>query len=126
MSAARLPLYRLATALAALALLVRLAVPAGFMPMAGSPALILCPGQTAMPAAMAGMHHDKTTHDDKSAQQSCPFAAAAAATDLATAPLILALPPMPLPMALLRTLLAAPGLGLAAPPPPKTGPPSLD
>jgi hypothetical protein len=130
----------LAPMLAALALLARMLVPAGFMPMAsaqGLPTLVICPGAgprapMAMPAmtmAMPGMttgqehkHHDApaTSHD---CDHACPFGTMAAVVDLASLPPLL---PFPLAMAatrLLPSLFARPGLGLAAPPPPKTGPP---
>ncbi|GAA0312329.1 hypothetical protein GCM10009087_23090 [Sphingomonas oligophenolica] len=109
-------------------------VPSGFMlaPTAsGFPTLIACPGQgpmapMAMPA-MAGhdMHHKGGDQHDKSADHPCAFAAAGAAIDLAAtahpvAPAIMAAFAPPLFHAFTR-----PGLGLAAPPPPKTGPPIL-
>lgn len=126
-----------------LALAVRLIVPAGYMPMAGKAALEICAGQTAdlpftastpviapmagmasmhaMPA-MKGMDHGKSVPGDH--DHDCGFGAAiGGAAHLAA----VILPPLPAPVTLIRAFvrqfMARPGLGLAAPPPPKTGPP---
>ena len=130
---------RFGVLLAALALFVRLIVPAGFMPMAtagGAPTLVICTGQgpmvMPMPAAMqvagmqmAGMadHQAPADHDGDMANHGCFLAAVGGAVDIA-APIA----PLPLPFVVgveqaVVTLVAQPGLGLAAPPPPKTGPP---
>ncbi len=121
--------------LVALAMAVRAAVPAGWMPMTGADGatrLVLCPGSgsvggTAMPGmAMAETSPDK--HHDPAApaaDHDCPFGVTALAVDLAV-PLIAPLGvgvaaetvPAPSPALL-------PGRGLAAPPPPSTGPPAL-
>ena len=131
--------YRgIAVMLVACALMVRMLVPSGFMlaPAAnGMPTIIPCPGQgpiaptaptTAMPA-MAGqhMHHKSGGQHDKSADHPCAFAAAYAAVDLAAT--IHPAPPPALAAfaAPMFHAFARPGLGLAAPPPPKTGPPLL-
>jgi hypothetical protein len=138
--------------LVAFALAVRLIVPAGFMPMAGHAALEICAGQTmglsaaapvaAMPA-MAGMpgieaahaahhgvHADAKDHGGTpmsgASDHDCGFGAAiGGAANLPS----LILPALPTPVALaaafIHTLLLRPGLGLAAPPPPKTGPPTF-
>ena len=122
--------WRIGALAALLALIVRLAVPIGFMPMAGAAALIPCPAQIALPMkipAMHEMHHGKAAHDDHDAdRRSCPFAGVAAVTDSA-APIAPLLPLVPQPVAhiLVRPIAAMPGLGLAAPPPPKTGPPTV-
>ncbi len=117
------------------ALLLRIAVPQGWMPvrLADGWRIMLCPGSGAMPApdgtahaqmmAMPGMkpmpagqHHDAAEHP-------CAFSA------LAMALAEPAVPVVPAPMALAATWLAtigravAIGRGLAAPPPPATGPP---
>ena len=137
--------YRgLAVMLVACALMVRMLVPSGFMiaPSAeGLPTIIVCPGQSPMapmaPIAMApmtmatpamaghDMHHKGGDQHDKSADHPCCFAPAAAAVDLGAAlhpvaPAIVTAFTPPL----FHTF-ARPGLGLAAPPPPKTGPPTL-
>lgn len=118
-------------ALALLAVVLKVMIPAGFMPSAesrnGLPfALVLCTGDGAKVVqpgdaldARHGEQSDKAGHDAP-----CPFAAQGAA---APPPSVVAaididlvayaapiLPPA-------RTL--APGRGLAAPPPPPTGPP---
>ncbi|WP_162875424.1 hypothetical protein [Sphingomonas crusticola] len=131
--------------LVALALAVRLIVPAGFMPMAGHAALEICAGQTpdlpsagpmaAMPG-MAAMDHAAPAHAmdhgdhgkpmSGASDHDCGFAAAVGgAGALPTLILPAMLAPVALPAAFLRTLLVRPGHGLAAPPPPKTGPPIL-
>ena len=127
--------YRgVAAMLVACALMVRILVPSGFMlaPSAsGFPTVIACPGQGPMPSmampAMAGhdMHHKGGDQHDRNADHPCAFAAAGAAVDLAAA----VHPVAPATVAAFSPPLfhafARPGLGLAAPPPPKTGPPIL-
>jgi hypothetical protein len=133
----------LAAWLVALALAVRLVVPAGFMPMAGKVGLEICAGQTAdmpaMPAmsAMPGMamghHHaalmpgmDHGKPMSGASDHDCGFAAAiGGAADLPVLILPAMLAPVALPVAFVPQLRVRPGLGLAAPPPPKTGPPSI-
>lgn len=128
---------RIAVALVALALLLRL-VPAGYMIMpaahGGLPTLTLCSGQgpiaMPVPMTMAGMahgaHQDRHDPDDQAGDHRCPFAAAAAAIDLAAPPSPPAFVAPAAAIAILLPTAAMPGLGLAAPPPPKTGPPPLD
>jgi len=130
--------------LVAFALAVRLLVPAGYMPMAGAAGLEICAGQNADlramsamagPAAMPGMAMDHAMpmkgmdhgkampgyHD-----HDCGFGAAiGGAADLPVLILPALLAPVALPVAFVRQMLVRPGLGLAAPPPPKTGPPSI-
>ena len=134
--------------LVAFALAVRLLVPAGYMPMAGQAGLEICAGQTpdlpvmaympataAMPgpASMQGMAthhpmpmpgaaHGKAMPGDH--DHDCGFGAAVGGS--ANLPVLILpalLAPVALPVAFVRQLLVRPGLGLAAPPPPKTGPP---
>lgn len=140
-SARRLPYCGLATVLAALALLVRMMVPAGFMPMAGmggGPALIICSGAQPSPAMMLpmpGMSHgvhamahpasDKSDTTGHGSDHACPFGALAAAADSVGGALALPLPATPSVVLLIAPLFLRPGIGLAAPPPPKTGPPIL-
>jgi hypothetical protein len=125
--------------LVAFALAVRLLVPAGYMPMAGKAGLEICAGQTAdMPAMasmsgmgamdhatpMKGMTHGKAMPGDH--DHDCGFGAAiGGAADLPTLILPAMLAPVALPVAFVRQWVVRPGLGLAAPPPPKTGPPSF-
>lgn len=118
-------------ALALLAIVLKVMVPAGFMPSAetrnGLPfALVLCTGDGAKVVepgdALDARHGDKS---DKAGHDApCPFAAQGAAA-----------PPPPVVAAIAADLVAyaapllpptralAPGRGLAAPPPPPTGPP---
>ena len=127
----------LALALIACALAIRLAVPSGFMLMPGSngalPTITMCSGQGVMtmpmPARMdpasGRASHDDGRHQEKAPDHPCAFAAASAAVDLAAilhpgAPTIIEMGVRPQSLAF-----AHPGLGLAAPPPPKTGPPIL-
>jgi len=130
--------YRgVAVMLVACALMMRMLVPSGFMLAPGAnglPTVIVCPGQgLAAPMAMPGMpgmaghdmHHQGGEQHDKNADHPCAFAAAGAAVDL-----VASLHPIaPAPMAAFAPPLfhafVRPGLGLAAPPPPKTGPPIL-
>ena len=123
-------LTRLAALMMALAMMARLLVPAGFMPMTGAdgaPTLVMCTGTG--PMAMPAMARADTRRHDPAqghdADHACPFAAMAAAADFARAPL----PPLAFAAIVAVTLAAVhhsiPGRGLAAPPPPKTGPPLL-
>lgn len=112
-------------------LAMRVTVPQGYMWSAegkGWPAVVLCSGHGAAPVAMqmqmhgGDAHHGQ--HDHKPADHPCGFAAAGAAVDLAALPQ----PPV-VPTARTATVAtfhraSRPGLGLAAPPPPQTGPPS--
>jgi hypothetical protein len=113
---------------------VRLLVPAGYMPMSGKAALEICAGQIMdMPAMagmpdmpnmpMKGMGHGK--HMPSEGEHNCAFAAVGGAVDLPT--IILPPPPTLVPLAILffHAFAGRPGLGLAAPPPPKTGPPTF-
>ena len=130
--------YRgLAVVLLVCALAMRMMVPSGFMIAPGQGAtLVLCPGQGAMPIAMphdmAGMAmpgHDMgkpgDKHRDKGENLPCAFSPVGA-----TANLVSVAHPMP-PTAIaaiaptLFRIFVQPGLGLAAPPPPKTGPPAF-
>ena len=122
--------------LVACALLVRMLVPSGFMIAPGAtglPTVIECPGQDPVapmaPMAMPGMaghdmHHKGGEHD-KSADHPCAFAAANAAVDLTAAVHPVAQTTVAAFAPTQFHTFARPGLGLAAPPPPKTGPPIL-
>jgi len=126
--------------LIAFALAVRLLVPAGYMPMAGKAGLEICAEQTPDMAAMAsmpgmaameaehgmagkGMGHGKSMPGDH--DHDCGFGAAVGGiAQLPTLILPTLLAPIALPQAFVVQTTMRPGLGLAAPPPPKTGPPS--
>jgi len=118
------------------ALAMRMMIPSGFMiaPSAHGATLILCPDQGSVPVAMthkmgamAMPGHDMGKHggdhQGKGADHPCAFASAGAAADLVS----IVHPAAPLIRADFASALfgvsAQPGLGLAAPPPPKTGPP---
>ena len=138
-------------ALFVVALLLRVAVPAGWMPerTAAGVHLTPCPaagptmladagGQAmamshahvaamdaAMPMAMHGAHggpgHDHGTGHD---QPPCPFAAFGVAV-AAPIPVPAPAPPLLAPAPATVPVLVAVGRGLAAPPPPATGPPAI-
>ena len=111
--------------LMALALLARLLVPAGFMPSTdGIPGVTICTGQGATMLA-AEPDHAPVDHDHPS-DHGCPFASMAAAADRVVLPVVSLLVVRAADVARIAPLTAVrPGLGLAAPPPPKTGPPAL-
>ena len=133
-----------ATLIVACALAVRLLIPTGFMigqATSGAPVLVLCPGQddgatdTAnhhqtmahmMPdGSMMGGHDAGHHHGDAGADRPCAFAAVGLAVDVPIAAPVLALAPPPAFIALRSPAPSNPGRGLAAPPPPSTGPPAL-
>jgi hypothetical protein len=136
--------YRgLAVVLLVCALAMRMLVPSGFMiaPGVHGATLVLCPGQGAMPAAMPhdmgamampghamskpSDKHPDDKHQEKGDNLPCAFSPVGA-----TANLVSVAHPMP-PVAVIAIaptlfrIFVQPGLGLAAPPPPKTGPPAL-
>lgn len=135
-----------ATLILACVLAVRVLIPAGFMigeTASGTPALILCPGQDARYApqvTMRGMHHDMPhmmpdgslmsrdhdpgKHPDPGTDRPCAFAAVGLAVDMPVPAPLLA-PPPPTFVGLLHRVPSDPGHGLAAPPPPSTGPPTI-
>lgn len=119
--------------LAALALLVRLLFPSGFMlspDRTARPTIVICTGQGAMTFTLDADGH-KVAADkggdhksDNKTSHPCTFAAATVA---AVAPAMIAiLIPIELAQVTAAPLLTTqrPGLGLAAPPPPTTGPPT--
>ena len=124
-----------ALALLACALLIRLAIPQGWMPDASAHGFAIkpCPGVAEAPAPepaarkMHGAHHAIARHDpakhDPAKQMPCDFAGAVHAAAPAE--------PFPAPLAVIAPAVrtsappldaATPGRGLAAPPP-STGPP---
>ena len=122
---------RLWMAFVALAMLVRLLVPAGWMPVADAAGshLALCDGGMPVAKPMHGMRHGPThgkapMHHQGPSDHPCSFAGPAAALD--TPVLDVPLPPAaPRHVAVTTHLVAAIGHGLAAPPPPATGPPAF-
>lgn len=117
-----------ALAFVALSLLLRIMVPAGWMPASerGGYAIALCTGMGAVSAwvdAQGKVHKEKP--GDAKADHPCVFSGFAAAIDLPAFEGALIIPPLPVgsllgPLA----VTAAVGRGLAAPPPPPTGPPA--
>ena len=119
---------RAALALVALALLLRLIIPAGYMPVAGKGyAITLCTGQGAMTAWIDadGKVHKSTKWPDQKPEHPCTFAGFATALHLPdlTGGVILPIAAATTPLAS-RIAEVAIGRGLAAPPPPPTGPPA--
>ncbi|WP_026359353.1 hypothetical protein [Sphingomonas sp. PR090111-T3T-6A] len=123
----------IALALLACALTLRLLVPAGWMPVADAQGLhlVLCSGSgpLEMPSAhamtgMKGMHHHGH-HDPSMPDHPCAFAGLGVALAEPLLPL-LALPVRAVAVRLDHAgEMVAIGRGLAAPPPPATGPPAL-
>lgn len=111
-------------ALFALAALLRLAVPAGWMPAAGSGfSITICTGTgpVQVRAATRDGHGTPAGHDRD--DSGCPFAALGAALAAPLVPLG-AFPIVVAPVAgVVAAAVVAVGRGLAAPPPPATGPP---
>lgn len=118
--------HQFAVLSATLALVFRVAVPTGFMIGGGSagPTIVICSGTGPMTITMPGL---PANHDGKSdkAEHSCVFAAAhvAAPAPVPTGDALVLRAAPAAPMGFSGDL--RPGLGLAAPPPPKTGPPTL-
>ncbi len=108
--------------LAVLALLVRAAIPSGYMVAQDhGPQLVICSGHAVTPAEPAGKPGDPPPRSD----QVCVFAGAHLALAAPAAPALLPWTKIPSEVVLLRRLDLTPGRGLAAPPPPATGPPIL-
>lgn len=115
------------------AMLLRLAVPAGWMPAQaddGSIRISLCTGYGTVEAVLAA---DGTVHtgsdipdqEKQAPQQQCPFTAAAMPLAGADPVGLSAVPPHDEIRPVGASFVAVPGRGLAAPPPPATGPPVL-
>ena len=124
------PLAPLFTLLAVFALLARIAVPTGWMPAQDDDGIVritLCTGyglQQAWIDSEGTLHRgDPADGDGSDSQQHCPFTASALPFALGNAP---PLPIVPLALEAMPTIpsvATTPGRGLAAPPPPQTGPP---
>jgi hypothetical protein len=129
MSALRLPLAQLAWLLIAFALLMRAAVPAGWMPVASAngPTITLCTGLGMVEAWFdaSGKIHKSAPHHGEKESGACAFSGLGLALDVAAPPYLpgtIAERPASAPA---THLADAVGRGLAAPPPPATGPPAL-
>ena len=110
-------------AIALLSVLARAIVPAGYMAAAErGPGFTICSSQF----AVAGAQKDVDPyHSGKSSNASCPFAMLQLAVDTPVSPTIGAPVTAYSVTATSPELHLAPGRGLAAPPPPSTGPPTL-
>lgn len=114
--------------LLALALLARALVPTGWMPVATAHGvrLELCAGQDAAAPAMAGMAHGKKEHGKQALpDHPCAFAGLGLAADSVRAPAIVSSPVVTAPLSAKGWRAVTVGRGLAAPPPPATGPPAF-
>lgn len=113
--------------LAILALAMKLMVPPGFMPGStiGQP-IVLCSGQGPMMAMDHGVGHKPAEAPRHGSERSCAFSGLAAASlDAALdTPGIGPAPVLREPLAAIRYH-AAPGRGMAAPPPPSHAPPAF-
>lgn len=111
------------------ALLLRVLVPAGWMPDADRPfAIMLCPDAgpaTAKAPSHGHMGHHQGPTEPEKAKARCDFALSlspfASPADLGTA----VIAPQPAPILLPARAAFGIGRGLAAPPPPATGPPAF-
>ena len=118
---------RFAIFLIVLALAVRAAVPAGWMPDKQSFQLTLCTGidtQTVWMDSKGKLHKQKPHSGDEQKQQPCAFGALAAMSG----PAAFGQTSEPIAPVSSERILASSttiGQGLAAPPPPQTGPPIL-
>ena len=118
--------HRLALVFAVLALAVRMVVPAGFMlgESSAGPTIVICSGSGPMTMTLPGV---PAKHDGKAdkADHPCVFTAThvAAPAPVPSSDAVVLRVAAAAPMSVSRDL--RPGLGLAAPPPPKTGPPTL-
>ncbi len=114
--------------LLALLLAGRLVAPAGWMPVAAERgiAFVLCSSEGPAPVwldAAGKLHKGKQDGAGHKAAESCPFGALSAPLDFAGGP-VLAAPLAPVAHNIAgRAAAVAIGRGLAAPPPPATGPP---
>jgi hypothetical protein len=134
-SPADVPIRRALCAAAALALMVRALIPGGWMPVATAAGLELrlCPAFAPAAAPPATDHHahapspapEESDHHKGGGQgdQPCAFAGLALAAADPDPPVLLAPSPSQTQQPPLSSV--AIGRGLAAPPPPSTGPPIL-
>lgn len=111
-----------------LAVMTRALVPTGWMPSTASGQwVILCSGAgqiTAWVDAKGQVHKDGAPAS-KSVSPDCAFAGLGAGFDLTKSVVPPLSPIVPAALLLLRPWATQVGQGLAAPPPPKTGPPNL-
>ena len=115
--------------LIACAMLLRVLIPAGWMPTTGADGMARISICTGMGAETAWIDHDGKIHKDAPTgshhdPQPCGFGVLGLGLD-ETPALILPLPAIAAAAALIARQSLSVGHGLAAPPPPSTGPPSL-
>lgn len=120
---------RLVAWLFAFVLLARILVPAGWMPSTQDGRWIsIC---SASGETMVWLDADGTAHSSKGGGEqhkdgSCVFGAVSLAFDVPAAPYTLSVAPVASAAPLTALVSVSVGRGLAAPPPPKTGPPALN
>lgn len=118
----------LAALVLAAALLLRAAVPAGYMFAPAQDgrtlAVTVCTGSAPQQIELALPGKGSTQREHQAKDGPCAFAGLGALAANGDGP-VLTLAPQPSESTPLAALVAAVGRGLAAPPPPQTGPPSL-
>jgi hypothetical protein len=108
--------------LALIAVMLRAALPTGWMVAAEhGPQLVICSGHAATPDSPAG----KSDHVPQKPDQLCVFAGAHVALDAGQPLLPARFDRIPAAAVVHPLPTLSPGRGLAAPPPPSTGPPSF-
>jgi hypothetical protein len=110
-----------------MALAIRLAVPTGWMPGEQAMQLTVCTGvdtETVWLDSNGDLHNQKPENDSQHDDKPCAFGGFAG-FDGDRQPTELPSPPVDKLAALIPNSYAAVGIGLAAPPPQQTGPPSL-
>jgi hypothetical protein len=122
------PFKNIAAAMIVLALAVRVVIPSGFMPsVERSFALTICTGmdtQTVWLDKSGTLHKEDPSKSKSVEHQPCAFAGTAIADDASVDNLHGALPPLASAVSAFHSIEVSVGTGLAAPPPPATGPPS--
>lgn len=119
---------RLVLGLALILLAVRALVPAGWMPAQERGQWItICSGAGVSMAWIGADGKIDKQHDPAKSEKSghCAFAGLGTAVDLSLAPLDIPAPAFAAPLFPAMAAAITIGHGLAAPPPPKTGPPAL-
>lgn len=125
--------HRLVAWMFAFALLMRVVVPQGYMLAPAEDGLIrisVCTGNGAVQMAMDREGRlvaidDAPSHDSDKTKPDCPFAVALSPTLPVSPNALLSGPSLATIMQLPPLAHVAPGRGLAAPPPPSTGPPAF-
>lgn len=113
-----------ALALVALAILLRIAIPAGWMPSTGGIGITLCTGYGPVRVTMALPGHHDGKADAAAREHPCAFAGFVTALAEPADVFAAVLPPAVAAVFAPALLSVAIGHGLAAPPPPPTGPPA--